>query len=241
MNTLELTRLVKEEASHIGFDLVGIADALDPQFDRAPEGHKPTEYLAGAKSVIVGGKEILDEMLQTTPSSIYSKHYDQVNGFLTGAADMLSRFIRRQGFKAMWFPETDDYRYFKEQRDRGAKAYSPSFSHISAATAAGLGVRGKVGVVLTPQFGPRQRWISLISTAPLVPDPKFQDELCLERITPGSCGDKCIKVCQKSASGALKPWPEEGGVDMFHCSFGTFKEKGLACGMCIKVCPAGKD
>ena len=58
--------------------MVGIADANDPQFDHAPEGHKPNEYLAGAKSVIVGGKEVLDGFLQTTLSPIYSKHYKQV-------------------------------------------------------------------------------------------------------------------------------------------------------------------
>ncbi|OGO19716.1 MAG: hypothetical protein A2144_05920 [Chloroflexi bacterium RBG_16_50_9] len=240
MSASELTQLVKEQAMAIGFDLVGIADADDHQFDHAPRGHKPGEYLAGAKSVVVGGKEVIDEMLQTTPSPIYSKHYEHINAYLIGAADLLARFLKRQGFKAMWFPETDDYRYYHAQRDKGAKAYSPSFSHISAATAAGLGVRGKVGVVLTPQFGPRQRWISIITTAPLNPDPKFEGELCLERITPGKCGERCIKACQAIGCGALKPWPEEGGVDMFRCDFGVYKDKGMACGVCIKVCPVGK-
>jgi epoxyqueuosine reductase QueG len=240
MDKSELTKLVKEKALDIGFDLVGIADAADPQFDHAPPGHKPAEYLAGAKSVVVGGREVSDEILQTTPSPMYSKHYGQLNAWLLEAGDLLSKFIRRQGFKAMWFPETDDYNYLDAQRTTSVKAYSPSFSHISAATACGLGVRGKIGVVLTPQFGPRQRWISVITTAPLVPDPKFQGELCLERIKPGSCGDKCIEVCEKFASGALRPWPEEGGVDMFRCNFPFLKARGSACGMCIKVCPVGK-
>jgi O-acetylhomoserine (thiol)-lyase len=172
---------------------------------------------------------------------MYCKHYEQMNIWLSEAADLLSRFLRRQGFKAMWFPETDDPNYFYGQRGRGGKAYIPSFSHISAASAAGLGVRGKVGVVLTPQFGPRQRWISVITTASLVPTPKFEGELCLERTEPGTCGDKCIKVCQAKQSGALKPWPEEGGVDMFRCNFGYLKARGLACGMCIKVCPVGRS
>lgn len=59
----ELTSLVKKQATQqIGFDLIGIADASDSQFDHAPPGHKPTEYLVGAKSVIVGGREVIDEM-----------------------------------------------------------------------------------------------------------------------------------------------------------------------------------
>ena len=116
MNTSELTNYVKDQVISVGFDLVGIADASDPQFDHAPEGHKPAEYLAGARSVIVGGKEVLDEILQTTPSPIYAKHYEQVNLFLLSAADQVARFLRHEGFKAMWFPETDDYRYYHEQR-----------------------------------------------------------------------------------------------------------------------------
>ena len=240
MNKSELTKYVKDRVISVGFDLVGIADANDPHFDHAPEGHKPAEYLAGARSVIVGGKEILDEILQTTPSPIYAKHYEQVNLFLLSAADQVARFLRHEGFKAMWFPETDDYRYYHEQRAQGARAYSPTFSHISAATAAGLGVRGKVGVVLTPQFGPRQRWISIITTAPLNPDPEFEGELCLDRVEPGKCGEKCIKACKALGCGALKPWPEGGGVEMLKCAFGAYKDKGLACGVCIKVCPTGR-
>ena len=240
MTTEELTSQVKEYVIHqIGFDLVGVAYALDPQFNHAPEGHKPTEYLNGAKSVIVGGKEVLDEILQTTPSPMYWKHYQQMNGWLSDAADRLSRFLRRQGFKAMWFPESEDYNYFNEQRRAGMPYYVPTFSHISAATAAGLGVRGKVGVVLTPQYGPRQRWISVVTTAPLTPDQKFEGELCLGLIKPGSC-NKCTEVCRTEQSGALKPWPEEGGVDMFRCNFGRLARKGQACGMCIKVCPVAR-
>ncbi len=237
---IQLTEDVKNQAKLLGFDLIGIADAADSEFDRAPEGHKPAEYLPGAKSVIVGGIEVIDEILQTTPSPMYAKHYDLINISLLSAADKLARYLRRNGFKAMWFPETDDYRYFHEQKARGIRAYSPSFSHISAATAAGLGVRGKSGVVLTPRFGPRQRWISVISTAPLVPDAKFEGELCLERIKPGSCGDRCIKACEAIGCGALKPWPEAGGVDMLACHFGAYKNRGMACGVFIKVCPVGR-
>jgi epoxyqueuosine reductase QueG len=240
MDILQFTKKVKKQARFLGFDLVGVADASDSEFDRAPAGHKPVEYLPGARSVIVGGIEVIDEILQTTPSPMYAKHYDHINICLISAADKLTRFLCHEGFEAMWFPETDDYRYFHRQRAEGAKVYSPSFSHISAATAAGLGARGKVGVVLTPQFGPRQRWISVVSTAALIPDPKFDGELCLERIKPGSCGDKCIKACQSIGCGALKPWPEEGGVDMLACHFGKYKERGMACGVCIKVCPTGR-
>jgi epoxyqueuosine reductase QueG len=239
MKQEEFTSAVKRYARELGFDLVGLADASDKQFDHAPLGHKPTEYLPGARSVVVGGIEVLDEILQTTPSSMYWKHYEQLNARLSEAADQLSRFLRRQGFRAMWFPESDDSRYYADQCASELTRYSPSFSHIAAAIAAGLGARGTVGVLLTPQYGPRQRWISVITTAPLTPAPRFDDELCLEHIAPGSCG-KCVDMCKTTQSGALKPWPSEGGVDMFRCNWVLLKSKGLACGSCIKVCPVGR-
>jgi epoxyqueuosine reductase QueG len=236
-----LTQSVKGYArEEVGFDLVGIAAADDPQFDIAPEGHKPAEWLPGARSVVVGGIKVLREILHTTPSPVYSKHYDQLNVWMTQAAYELSRFLQEKGFRAMYFPETDPYEYFRAQVERGEPRLSPSFCHLHAAVAAGLGRRGKVGVVLTPEYGPRQRWISVITTAPLVPDPRLEKEQCIEFIKPGSCQDKCIEVCQKEQSGALKPWPDEGGVDMFACNWPSLKAGGLSCGRCIEACPVGK-
>ena len=144
------------------------------------------------------------------------------------------------GFKALYFPETDPYMYLDHQRDHGEPRWSPSFCHIHSAVASGLGKRGKVGVVLTPQYGPRQRWITIITNAELIPDPRLERELCLEFIEPGSCGDRCIEVCKTEKTGALKAWPDEGGVTQYKCAWPDLKMGGLSCGMCIAVCPVGK-
>jgi epoxyqueuosine reductase QueG len=241
MTVVDLTESVKKYAiDTVGFDMVGVASASDPQFDIAPEGHSPDEWLPGAKSVVVGGIKVLREILNTTPSPIYSKHYDQLNIWLTEAGYRLSRFLQDQGFEAMYFPETDPYQYFLEQRKRGETRYSPSFCHIHSAVAAGLGKRGKVGIVLTREYGPRQRWMSVITAADLTPDKKPEEEICLEFLKPGSCGDKCIEVCRTEQSGALKPWPDEGGVEMYQCNAASLRLIGLFCGMCIKACPVGK-
>jgi epoxyqueuosine reductase len=237
----ELTNRVKQFAvSEIGFDLVGIASASDPQFEIAPEGHKPDEWLPGAKSVVVGGIKVLKEILTTTPSPIYSKHYDQLNNWLTEAGYQMSRFLQSQGNQAMYFPETDPYEYFIEQIERGESRLSPSFCHIHSAVASGLGKRGKIGIVLTKEYGPRQRWMSVVTTADLVHDKKPEKEICLEFIKQGSCGDRCLEACRNEQSGALKSWPDEGGVEMLQCNFGILKAQGLSCGTCISVCPVGK-
>jgi epoxyqueuosine reductase QueG len=89
------------------------------------------------------------------------------------------------GFKALYFPETDPYIYFNEKRDHGEPRMSPSFCHMHAAVAAGMGKRGKVGVLLTPPYGPQQRGTSLITTAELIPDPRMEREIYLEFIKLG--------------------------------------------------------
>ena len=151
----DLTERVKDYArQRVGFDLAGVASASDPQFERAPKGHHPTEWLPGAKSVIIGGIKVLREILETTPSPLYAKHYDQMNVWLLEAGYRLSRGLQDMGFEALFFPETDPYMYFDLKRNHGEPRMSPSFCHIHAAVAAGLGKRGKVGVVLTPPIRP---------------------------------------------------------------------------------------
>jgi epoxyqueuosine reductase QueG len=237
---MNLTKHVKKYAMEtIGFDLVGVASAADPLFSEAPKGHGPCDWLPQAATVVVGGVKVITEILDTTPSPIYSKHYDQMNVWLSQAGYNLCRFLQSLGFKALWTTETDPYEYYGAQLLAGALRYTPSFSHLRAAVAAGLGVKGKIGLVLTPQFGPRQRWISIITSAQLIADPPYSGELCLDRIKPGRC-NRCIDICKKEQSGALKPWPAEGGVDMLACTWATLRSQGLACGLCIKACPVGR-
>lgn len=240
----DLTSKVKRFAKRdVGFDLVGIVDANDPQFDRAPKGHHPLEWLPGAKSIVVGGIKVLDEILKTTPSPLYAKHYMQLNNWLLEAGYRLAREFQGMGFKALYIPETDPYPYFETKRNMGEPRMSPSFCHLHAAVAAGLGKRGKVGVVLTPEFGPRQRWISVFTTADLTPDPRMKKEVCLEFIKEGSCGPKCIEACREEQNGSLKDWPEEGGVIQYKCESNwlSLMGRGLVCGRCIAACPVGEN
>jgi epoxyqueuosine reductase QueG len=59
------------------------------------------------------------------------------------------------------------------------KYASGPFSHRHAATRAGLGEFGYNNIVLTPQFGARQRFNSIITDAELIPDPLITKPICL--------------------------------------------------------------
>lgn len=71
---------------------------------------------------------------------------------------------------------------------------SGPFSHRHAATRAGLGEFGYNNLVLTREFGPRQRFNSIVTDAELEPDPLIMDPICL-RDKCGLCLRACIMSC----------------------------------------------
>lgn len=235
----ELTKTVKDYVlNDIGSPLVGVASADDPVFATAPKGCHPTDLLPGAKSVVVLCIRQLEEVLNPAgPGEIHFKHYDLMNIWLEKAGYDLVLKLKDLGHSGIFIPESDPYPKFYIQRASGVPRFHPIFCHIHAAVAAGLGKRGKIGIVLTPEFGPKQRWMSVITTADLVPNPKMEKEVCLDFIKEGLCGSKCITACPNDS---LRAWPEGGGVQMFKCVAAPLKEQGTSCMGCIGSCPVGK-
>ncbi|MFH1499152.1 MAG: hypothetical protein ABII82_15160, partial [Verrucomicrobiota bacterium] len=68
------------------------------------------------------------------------------------------------------------------------------FSHRHAATRAGLGEFGYNNLVLTRQFGPRQRFNSIVTDAELTGDPLISEPICL-RDRCNLCRKACIVQC----------------------------------------------
>ena len=119
-----------------------------------------------------------------------------------------------EGFDAMIFPTTGlhpqmaptgigvgeegmtDKQIWQGPSAKWAQMYSPfrytfgPISHRHCATRAGLGEFGYNNIVLTPQFGPRQRFNTIITDAELVPDPLITTPICLR----DSCR-LCLKAC----------------------------------------------
>ena len=121
---------------------------------------------------------------------------------------IIGQYLLAQGYQAMIFPTTGlhphvegltDIEIWEGVPDAGLKpapfryTFGP-FSHRHAATRAGLGEFGYNNVVLTPQFGPRQRFNTIITDAPLVADPLISDPICL-RDNCRLCLRACIMQC----------------------------------------------
>ncbi len=228
-----------------GGDLFGVAS---PELlAAAPPGFRPHDILPECRAVIVVGKRLSDATVETTPSRMFDTMYFATNSFLDQLILKITDGLTREGFRAVAIgPHSLDGR-----RSMG------DISQKHAAVAAGLGRFGVQSLVLTPQFGPRQRWGAVITDAPLQPDRPWQEEIC----KGDQCGYACIKSCPARAlsegttEGTMDPRFLPGGlwyygqVDKSACrtyrakqkeALGWVTEGGHACAICMKVCPAGR-
>ncbi len=192
---IDLTEELKELAvERLGVDLLGVAPVA--RLEGGPEGGRPTDYLPNAKSVVVCADKIPDAAIEVAghyeePGKTLGPYmwygYVVLNWELSSAVRRLVRFLETKGFKALPFPPTG---LLYKHGTRG------DISHRHAAVAAGLGEFGFSGLLLTPEFGPGQRLVSIITDAPLQASPMYNGpKLC----RPDACGYACIKACPTTA------------------------------------------
>jgi epoxyqueuosine reductase QueG len=103
----------------------------------------------------------------------------------------LYRFLEKAGHLAILVAPSGFWRYRDYAEVKGG--FIADFSHRHAAVAAGLGELGLNGLLVSPEFGVRQRLASVITTAPLRPDPLYGGRALCD-----GCG-RCLKACPVKA------------------------------------------
>jgi len=215
-----------------GADLVGFAPA--ERWDEAgevPPEYRPRAIWPPARTVIVIGMEMPLPVVETTPSVLHMELYRTVNRQLDSLAVLLMRYLNRLGHASFFFSR-DGYSSLRALREDPFAA----FSHVMAAKYAGLGTIGLSHCLLSPEFGPRIRFVSVLTEAALPPDPTATEDICIR------CG-LCALCCPKKA---LTPRKDRviGDYDKMAC-LGQAEEltrrRVYPCGICIKVCPVGGD
>jgi epoxyqueuosine reductase QueG len=215
-----------------GADLVGFAPV--ERWDEAgevPSDFRPPAIWPPAKTVIVIGVEMPLPIVETTPSILHKELYDTSNRELDQIAYDLTRFLNRLGFASLFFPR-DGYGSLRALRENNLAA----FSQVMAAKYAGLGTIGASHNLLTPEFGPRVRLVSVFTEASLPPDPLREKELCIR------CA-ACAKCCPKKAI-RMREDRVIADYDKTACLEMTEEltsRRCYPCGICTKVCPIGED
>lgn len=196
---MDIKEQVKEVALAHGMDMCGIS-GID-RFSESPKGRHPGDILPGCKSVIVIGVRLLDGAVQANfrafedgrrdLKGLYGTYgYATLPNFqLTYACYAIAQFIERTtGFCTT-------------PCSTGPMTNGSQLSLRHSAVAAGLGEIGWSGLLMTPDFGPRNRFGVILTTLELEPDPMYSGKkLC----NPEKCGI-CTGVCP---TGALSKYGE---------------------------------
>lgn len=189
-----LTEKIKKFALDLGADLVGIAPI--ERFAGAPVMMSPQGLMPTAKNVIVCAIHHPDAAMELGgeehPQKIgpYTIQYE-MNLKLDYIAFRVARFIDGLGYDVIPIASSNIWRYRDFMNLRAN--FAPDISHIYAATCAGLGQIGWNGLTVSPEYGAWNRFISIITDAPLCGTPMYEDtKLC------DMCGE-CIRRCPTDA------------------------------------------
>ena len=184
---------IKETARRLGMDLCGVA-SID-RFAESPPGKHPTELLPGCRSVIVVAKRLLDGVVQANFRAYEDGMYGMKGLWGTYGYTMLPNFELTYVCYALANFIEHELGEVATPLSTGPMTNGAQISIRHSAVAAGLGEFGWLGIVLTPEFGARQRFGVVLTTAELEPDPMYDGpKLC----DPEKCGI-CTKVCPVQA------------------------------------------
>ena len=231
-----LDERLDEFSRSLGADYFGVANLNDAKnFIKKQGGISVNEYPKAISLGITLLDSIVDDLPKRFENSLavnYKHSYDIINLRLDLLASRLASMIQKEGYKAFPIPASE--RYDNER-------ICAVFSHKLAANLAGLGWIGKNCMLITPESGPRVRWTSILTNAPLNPTGSTMKNRC------GDCRE-CVDVCPVNAfSGEnfRKEDEREVRYDARKCEeyFEIMEEAGKipVCGLCIYKCPSRVD
>jgi epoxyqueuosine reductase QueG len=240
MGNLAMLDEIQEMGKERGIDLLGIAD-LTPALPRLiDQGGSVFEKYPRAISL---GFRLVNEVVEAIADHgnrilvmNYMHHiYNVVNQRLDQAALSLAGFIMEKGYLAFPVPASQVLSY---------ETFTGLAPHKTAAHLCGLGWIGRSALLVTGDYGPRVRFATVYTDAPL-PAGTPQKNRC------GTCR-LCVDACPAGAiSGEAfsEETPRDHIYDAGTCN-AYMRERRLSllgkhvfggnCGLCVQSCPFGK-
>lgn len=224
---------IQEMATNLGADIFGVAPA--DAFDNAPSGHRPTDVLPGAKSVLVFGMKMLDAQTDVLP--VEGEHFTASprQEMFLGHNTFISQNLDRIGYLIARFLEKKSFKAYHQMASTGGTDTRYLIGLLSLkhmAVQAGLGVLGYNSLLITRQFGPRLRLAAIVTNAEIKPETPINKNFCK------TCKNPCVSLCPAKA---LKK-PSRGSdyeLNKFACS--QYVSTRPTCSICLKVCPVGSQ
>ena len=222
-----MTVRVKEAAHLYGANLVGVTEVdqnwvYSPYFERVT-GESGENEIDHAYAVVMGIEMSWDE-INTSPGKEASAATALAYSRMAELAASLAKYIRSLGYRAI--PCGND-----------------TAQSIPLAIDAGLGELGRNGLLLSPEYGARQRICKVLTDLPLVPDQPvdfgLQDfcENC--HACASACPVDAIRFEERTTERTsisnrpgIRRWP----VDVARCYL-FWQENGNDCANCIAACP----
>ncbi len=225
---------LESAAKALGIELFGAADLTQARDFVIAQGG---EHIAAFPRAISLGIRLVDAIVDELhrheePSAIYTYRglYNSVNISLDRASLAVAKKIQESDFRAYQIPASQMV---------GQSKLAGAFSHKLAAHLAGLGWIGKSCLLITPEYGPRVRWATVLTDAPLeTGEPR--DSRC------GDCRE-CVEICPVRAFTG-RPFNSSEPRDLRFrahlCKNYTDKRaqtlgEGI-CGLCVYICPYGR-
>ncbi len=233
MISSEYTKRVKSKIIDWGADLVGVVDA-EPLNELQTN---PSDLLHGftrAVSIAIQLPVSVFDTISDKPTPVYSATYQTANRILDELAFRTSVAFQKEGFRSLPIPASQ----ILNRED-----WSAAISHKAVARLAGLGWLGKNLLLITPQFGPRVRLVTVLTEAPLIADMPVKNRCGNCLLCRDSCPAKAIKGVNtvdyyKDRNEALH---FSRCVEKLTGEYAKLPGIGASiCGLCIKVCPFGR-
>ena len=207
---MDIKQLIRDAAMAHGMDMCGFS-GID-RFDESPPGRHPTETLPGCKSVVVIGVRLLDGIVQTNFRAYEDGRFDLKGLYGTYGYAMLPNFALTYACYGVAQVIERTLRATATPLSTGPMTNGTQISIRHAAVAAGLGEFGWASIVITPEFGLRNRFGVILTTAEIEPDPLYSGpKLC----DPEKC-TICTDVCPTKAIGLY------GSENYRTCKLGTY-------------------
>jgi epoxyqueuosine reductase len=217
----ELERLVKSR----GIASFGVADISDSSIEVR---FVPKESVCGLDRAISMGCRLSDRVMESLvdrPTPTYRYHYRQINQLLDSAASAAVAWIQDRGYGAFPIPSSQILDW---QENKG------HLWHVAVACKAGVAFWGRNNLAVSPLYGARVRYVTVVTDMPLPVTPRLELD----------CGE-CVECIGACPAGAIGHYPEEFDVAKCNTLLSRFsKELSLGvkiCGLCVKACRGEKN